>query len=69
MPHRLVAIVLAVVAAVAVVLALTVTPWALLALPFCLVGGTAAWQGVSGEAFLAATGDDDAGRGVPGLLP
>jgi hypothetical protein len=56
-------------ALVAVVLALAATPWALAALPFCLVGGIAAWKGLRLQDLLDAAGDDDPGRGVPGLLP
>lgn len=67
--HLLVVLALATVAGLAVLLALSVTPWALIALPFCLVGGVGAWSGMSLERFFDAVSDDDPGRGVAGLLP
>ena len=67
--HLTVVLALAACALLAVLLGLAVTPWALVALPFCLVGGVGAWTGMSLDAFTEAVTDDDPGRGVPGLLP
>ncbi|MCW2678896.1 MAG: hypothetical protein JWM62_297 [Frankiales bacterium] len=69
--HLLVVSALSVVALLALVLAVTVTAWALAALPFCVVGAFGAWIGLDLGRFADAVGftDDDAGRGVPGMLP
>jgi hypothetical protein len=58
-------------AVAAVVVGLTLTAWALLALPVCLVGGYAAWLGLDLDRFLSAVTfpDEDTGRGPAGMLP
>ena len=56
--------------ALAVALAVLVTAWFLLAVPFTVVGAYGAWLGLSDEelldAFATASGDD-VGRGPTGL--
>lgn len=62
---------LAVLTVVAVVLAVALTPWWTVLVPFSLVGACAAWWGLTGEELLDALGPggDDVGRGPAGLAP
>lgn len=70
-PHRLVALAAAVVVISALVLAALVTAWTLAAVPFALVIGIAAWNGVGLRKTLGVLGDSspDAGGGPAGLTP
>ena len=56
---------------VAVVVAMAVTAWALVVVPFALVLGVAAWNGIGARRVLDLLGDssDDPGRGPAGLTP
>ena len=69
--HRLVALAAAAVAVGALVLAPLVTVWTLAAVPFALVIGIAAWNGVGVRKTLDVLGDSspDAGSGPAGLMP
>lgn len=70
-PHRRAALISAFVAFDAVILAVLVTPWALVVVPFALVFGLASWRGVSPAKTLDALGDssNDPGSGPAGLTP
>ena len=69
--HRLVALLCGVVVLVAVVLAMTVSAWALVVVPFALVIGIASWRGVSVGRTLDVLGDsgNDPGSGPAGIMP
>ena len=69
--HRLVAGGCLAVAVLALVLAVSVSWWALVVLPFALVVGVAAWNGIGVATTLHALGDssNDPGSGPAGLTP
>ena len=59
------------IAVAAVVLAVLLTPWALVVVPFAVVIGIAAWNGIGVVRTLDVMGDSspDVGSGPAGLVP